>query len=280
MNKYALLVGINNYKGVSDLRGCLEDVRNIQDILTGYFGFTSDRISVLTNEEATKENIISGLKDMVLNARKNDQLVFHFSGHGSQVRDLDNDELKDHLDELICPYDMNWDNGFITDDMLRTILDDLETGIELEIILDCCHSGTGTREIARDRLLKGNIQHTRLSRFLEPPEEVKGRLKEAGKFKFSTRAFRTDSDISLNHVLWTGCLDSQTSADASIDGIFHGAFSYYFCKHIKANDGLIARKELLAIIMASLKQNNFDQTPQLECTAERKVKNVFGRILT
>jgi Caspase domain len=30
-----------------------------------------------------------------------DKLLFHFSGHGSQIRDRDGDELKDQLDEII-----------------------------------------------------------------------------------------------------------------------------------------------------------------------------------
>ena len=56
---------------------------------------------------------------MVKSAVKGDFLIFQFSGHGSQIRDREGDELSDHMDELICPYDMNWDDGFITDDILR-----------------------------------------------------------------------------------------------------------------------------------------------------------------
>jgi hypothetical protein len=33
--------------------------------------------------------------------------VFHYSGHGSQVRDKKGKELRDGKDEIICPWDFN-----------------------------------------------------------------------------------------------------------------------------------------------------------------------------
>ena len=280
MNKHALLVGINNYKGVSDLRGCINDVNNIHDVLVGLFGFSNDRVKILTDEMATKKNIISALESMVKAARRDDQLIFHFSGHGSQIRDTDNDELKDHLDELICPYDMNWDKGFITDDMMGNILNKLDPGVEMEIILDCCHSGTGTRDIIEAHQTGDDGKELRsMIRYLEPPSEIRERFssREAGTFKI--KAFRTDRDISLNHVLWTGCLDYQTSEDAFFDGSYYGAFSYFFCKHITENSGLISRQDLHHRVQESIVLHNYDQTPQLECSPERKIMNVFGGII-
>ena len=39
-----------------------------------------------------------------------------------KIRDRDGDELKDQLDEILCPHDMDWDGTFITDDDLKDIL--------------------------------------------------------------------------------------------------------------------------------------------------------------
>jgi len=33
MARRALLVGINDYKGISDLRGCINDVTNMRDVI-------------------------------------------------------------------------------------------------------------------------------------------------------------------------------------------------------------------------------------------------------
>ena len=59
---------------------------------------------------------------MIGQAEAGDVVVFYFSGHGSQIRDRDGDELTDQLDEVICPYDMDWDRRtFILDDDLDAL---------------------------------------------------------------------------------------------------------------------------------------------------------------
>jgi hypothetical protein len=80
----------------------------------------------------------------------------------------------------------------------------------------------------------------------------------------------------LNHVLWSGCKDWQESADTFLDGEFNGAFSYYLCKHIRATNGAISRRELLSRVTDSLLFNRFRQQPQLECTSEAEYSDVFS----
>ena len=275
MKKQALLVGINKYLNGNDLQGCINDVTNVRNVLKTYFGFVNNNIRVLTDERATKENILLRLRKMVDESDTGDSLIFHFSGHGSQIRDRENDELKDHLDELICPFDMNWDDGFITDDMLSEILSHLKKGVKMEIILDSCHSGTGTREIT-----PGNVhceaKPVVKNRLLKPPADIECRHQgDEDKLK-PKRSFRADPGIILNHILWAGCKDSQTSSDAEIGGNFNGAFSYYFCKHIRDTRGNITRESLISGIRDSLRFNNFDQVPQLECIDSVKPNNIFS----
>jgi metacaspase-1 len=274
--KHALLVGINDYKSINDLNGCVNDVTNIRNILKTFFGYTNDDIRVLTDERATKKNILFRLENMVKKAKTGDHLVFHYSGHGSQIRDRDNDELKDHMDELICPYNMNWDDGYITDDMLRVILDQLPEGVKMEIILDSCHSGTGTREPAIIPASSEDGVKLFRNRYLPPPADIVCRYQGDEDRLLAPRSFRSDESITLNHVLWAGCRDNQTSADAFIDGRYNGAFSYYFCKHIRENRGNITRSELISRISDSLDHNDYSQLPQLECRENIKSEKVFS----
>jgi metacaspase-1 len=267
MKKFALLVGVNNYKNIDGLMGCVNDITNVRNILKTFFGFSNDDIRVLADERATKANILSRLEKMVDTAKKGDHLVFHFSGHGSQIRDRDNDELNDHMDELICPYDMNWDNGYITDDMLRVILDRLTPGVRMEIILDSCHSGTGTRELDADQTL---------GRFLRPPVDIECRFQGEEEKLSAPRQFRTDPVIVMNHILWAACRDNQTSADAYIDGRYNGAFTYYFCKHLRENRGNISREQLHTLTADSLSHHNFTQSPQLECNNNLRSGKIFS----
>lgn len=275
MKKQALLVGINNYKGVNDLQGCINDVTNVRSVLKTYFGFTNKDIRVLTDDRATKNNILTRLVKMVEEAKKGDFLIFQFSGHGSQIRDRHNDELADHLDELICPFDMNWDNGFISDDMLRNILVPLKKGVNMEIILDSCHSGTGTRDFILGPMEGFGMNGIIRNRFLRPPVDIECRYQGDEDKLGPPRTFRTDPEIILNHILWAGCKDTQTSADAQIDGEYNGAFSYYFCKHIRESEGIITRADLHTRVKNSLIYNNYSQTPQLECMNNLKAENIF-----
>ena len=265
MKRSALLVGINDYKGISDLRGCINDVTNMRSILKTYLGFTNKDIRVLVDERATKANIIHRLKHMVDKAVPGDLLVFHFSGHGSQVRDRDGDELKDQMDEILCPWDMNWDNGFITDDTLNDIFRSLKPGVMLEVFLDCCHSGTGLRDIGLGRPAELGPEHPTLNRYLEPPMDIHCRLEGDEDEVKEIKRFKTENSNTLKHVLWAGCMDYQTSADAYINGSYNGAFTYYMCKHLRETHCEIGRNALLKRVRASLKHNRYSQIPQLEC---------------
>jgi hypothetical protein len=171
---------------------------------------------------------------------------------------------------------MNWDDGFITDDMLSNILSKLRKGVSMEIILDSCHSGTGTRDIFPGRSTCSESPGIIKNRFLRPPVDIQSRYQgDEDKLK-PTKSFRTDQEIILNHILWAGCKDNQTSADAQIDGYYNGAFSYYFCKHIRENSGNISREDLYTRVKNSLRFNKFDQVPQLECKLNMKDRNVFS----
>jgi metacaspase-1 len=275
MKKQALLVGINDYQGINDLQGCVNDVTNVRSLLKTFFGFSNSEIRVLTDSRATKKNILSRLAKMVKSAVNGDFLIFQFSGHGSQIRDREGDELADHMDELICPYDMNWDDGFISDDMLREILQDLKKGVRMEILLDSCHSGTGTREISRGTSSSELAWQTAKNRYMYPPADIECRYLGEEDLLKPPRSFRTDREIVINHILWAGCRDNQTSADALINGNYTGAFSYYFCKHVRESEGNISRADLLFRVKNSLKYNKYDQVPQLECKDSLKAGNIF-----
>jgi hypothetical protein len=145
MSKSALLVGIN-------------EITNVYDVLVKYFRFASTDIAMLSDKRATKKAILEGLKVLISKGGTGDTLVFHYSGHGSQVRCTEGDELADGLDEIICPWDFDWDGTFIKDDDFAALFAGLKKGASLEVILDSCYSGTGTREMILDRTSLRKLQ--------------------------------------------------------------------------------------------------------------------------
>lgn len=259
VSRKALLVGINDYRGVADLRGCVNDVSNLRMILKNYCGFANEDIRVLCEGRATKRAIVERLRWLARGAQPGDYRLFHFSGHGSQIRDRDElDELDDGLDELICPYDMDWAGTFLTDDQLRKLLR-VAPGVKLEVILDCCHSGTSLRESQPSAAVSPELSPHVGSRFLAPPFDIEAR--HEGVALTRKRLFRGwDADVTL----WAGCTADQQSADAPMSGVFNGAFTFYFCKHLRDAGGEISRGALLEKIRASLRDDGYVQTPQLE----------------
>jgi metacaspase-1 len=286
MTNKALLVGINRYKMANaDLNGCVNDVTNVRDSLLKYFGFKVEEIRLLVDERATKKAIMDRLRWVVQGAKPGDRLLFHFSGHGSQVRDRQGDELKDKLDEILCPHDMNWDGTYILDDELNKVFSGLPAGVVLDVLLDSCHSGTGTREALGLQQLPPEL--TFKPRFLTPPADILARIDDdlpvqhffdspAAAAKKRSTALRSAPNALPEYLsLFSGCRDNQTSADALIGDKYNGAFTYYFCKHLRDAKGVISRADLLKRVRSSLKFNDFEQVPQLEAAKSKKSRKVL-----
>jgi len=252
MTKKALLAGINRYPDPAHaLKGCINDVRLLEETLRAQYGFTENgNLRILTDGAATRQGILDGLVWLTAGAAPGDSLVFHFSGHGSQVPDAGGDEASDGLDEILCPYDLDWDHP-LTDDDLAEACGSVPAGALLTVILDCCHSGTGLREPVR-------TARAELPRFLPNPAS-------SPRPTLGRRVRRFGVAITeANAVLIAACQDRQTSADAFIDGAYHGAHTYFLCRSLRAAGWRPTYRSLAAATAAALARARFDQVPQLE----------------
>lgn len=162
--KKALLIGVGKYPvdgGWASLNSA-NDIRLIKEALQNQ-GFTPENISIISDENCTRDNILAGIKsNLIQKVKKGDIVFFHFSGHGQQKEDKDGDEI-DAYDECLVPYDspkkyvpgVYEGQKLITDDELRVLFADLRKKLgntgHLLVSLDACHSGTGTRGAAIGR---------------------------------------------------------------------------------------------------------------------------------
>ena len=266
MAKRAVLIGINRYQVPgSDLRGCVNDVKNLEQALTTYYGFSAKDITSLTDLQATKKAMQSAIKKLITGAKKGDVLLLHYSGHGSNVPD-DNGDEADHRDEILCPTNLDWEDP-LRDDWLRKTLNKLRLGVSLTVIMDCCHSGTNTRAITPlDAPIKERFLPCPLDLMAtESGRKLRGTLR--GQLGKAPRGRKRKSDIvhaDIKELLITGCRDTQTSADAHIGGSFNGALTYYLVESITEAKGTLTYRELHQRTIAKLKSNQYDQVPQLE----------------
>ena len=268
MARRALLIGINRYViPGADLRGCVNDVLDLSAVLTELGGFRKSDITTLVDKEATKRAMMAGIKALLKASKKGDVALLHYSGHGSHVPDDEahRDEA-DGRDEILCPTNMNWDDP-MRDDWLRTALDTARDGVQLTVIMDCCHSGSNTRAF-------GPPDEEVKERFLPSPWDIAAAETNRRTMRTVTSSLRRSrgparrsSDIvnaDIPEVLITGCRDTQTSADAFINGRFNGALTYGLVEAIRAKKGKLTYGDLHERASATIRKKKFDQVPQLE----------------
>ena len=123
----------------------------------------------------------------------------------------------------------------------------LEPGATVLILPDSCFSGTVTRLFNPKR-----EDHQTRNRFYQQPG-----VKVQPKIKTGVFAGRGD----IRWVVISGCGETEYSADAYIDGEYHGAFTFYACKTLKPG---ITYRQWYNEIRKYLPGTAFEQEPSLE----------------
>jgi hypothetical protein len=270
--KSALLVGINKYPCLDSryqLRGCVNDVILLASVLQEYFGFEKDDIVQLIDEQATRESILGTIDALIHKLEPEDTVVIHYSGHGSQMTDLEGDE-PDGLDETIVPYDSGRHphaNRDITDDEIHLLLLRLvEITSNITLIFDCCHSGTITRDTfgAKSRWVEPDLRTAEgLGRSrVTLDHAVRGVTGPSGWLPLGTR-----------YVLFAGCRDNESSFEHCLhqgnDLLYHGALTYFLSRElIDAKKGSTCL-EVFEKASACVRAVYSRQHPQLEGARNR-----------
>ncbi|KAF9474667.1 hypothetical protein BDN70DRAFT_298672 [Pholiota conissans] len=163
---WAVVVGINSYphlKPQAQLSGCVNDTQLIVGYLTHDLDVPKDHILLLTSESSpdkhpTRDHILNALYEHLRDnplVQYNDNLLFHFSGHGASYER----ELGSLRTEALCPCDHSAREQHsadfvpdISDRELNIIFSEIrrKKGPNLTVILDCCYSGGATRAAFSD----------------------------------------------------------------------------------------------------------------------------------
>ncbi|SPO01366.1 probable Metacaspase-1B [Cephalotrichum gorgonifer] len=290
----ALLIGINYFGQRGQLRGCINDVRNMSGYLVTHFGYKRDDMVILTDDQQnpisqpTKQNILRAMHWLVKDARPNDSLFFHYSGHGGQTEDLDGDEV-DGYDEVIFPVDFR-QTGHITDDeMHRIMVAPLPAGVRLTAIFDSCHSGTAldlpyiystqgmikAPDLAREagQGLLNALSAGRRSDFDGMTNSLVSLVKKAASGQEAHQRSLVTKTSPADVVMFSGSKDSETSADANISSQATGAMSWAFINALKKNPQQ-SYIQLLNSIRDEL-SGGYSQKPQLSCSHPLNTELLF-----
>jgi Caspase domain len=136
--KKALLIGINYTNVPGDtLRGCIDDVVNVQNVLTSQYGYDAQADIVMLRDDSqdpaqqpTRQNILKAMTDIVAASANCSDIWIHYSGHGALINNGSTG--------VIVPVDYET-AGFITADDMMTIFQNIQC--TAMIMFDSCNSG-------------------------------------------------------------------------------------------------------------------------------------------
>eukprot|EP00397_Hematodinium_sp_SG-2012_P034670 GEMP01037201.1.p1 GENE.GEMP01037201.1~~GEMP01037201.1.p1 ORF type:complete len:362 (+),score=69.00 GEMP01037201.1:75-1160(+) len=244
----ALMIGCNYRGSKAELRGCINDVNNLKELLTTTFGWSPSDITTMTDDDIgslhpDKANVLEQARALVRGASPGDHFFFSYSGHGGQQEDPNGFE-EDGMNETLLPIDFQR-SGMITDDELNKIMiEPLPSGCKLTVFFDACHSGTGMD----------------LSYALTPEG-----------WKEAANPLHVQADV----VMISGCMDEQTSADAMINGSATGALTHSLLQVLGDNQEP-QYSELLQQTHSVLDEGKYKQRPVMTSSQAFNLDRAFS----
>lgn len=301
MTVKALLVGINKYPNPkAELKGCVNDVKRMNSLLTETYGVPDANVRELTDSAAIKQAIVDGLAWLGQREAGEEKPVrlFHFSGHGVQVPDAVGGDEEDGTDEALAPYDYTWDNynSFLLDDELHELYANIGADTHLVVVMDCCHSGTNQRDLengiisrslgpdndertkiaqdvaARKRDNQKKIKEIAATRIRELWQRDGSLANDQSRFDAMMKQFEQQAreelfgqrDVAGTMVLITACQDRQTAADAHLGGSYNGALTYYLTKTLGDAGEQLAYSALIDQLSSGLSDDPALNAPGFE----------------
>jgi len=237
-------------------------------------GYKNNDIKVLLNEKATKTKIVKEFHNLASRTHPGDCIYIHLSGHGQQMVD-DNGDEPDGLDEAFIPYDAQFrykpgryeGANHLRDDELGKLIDVIrsrtgENG-NVIVVMDACHSGTGTRLQDEDEYIRGTSYI-----FAPPGYNLPGIDPE--KLQLSLIKKKNWSPLTV----FSACLPDEVNYEyrAAKQDIYYGRLTYFFCSLVMENTTAITNYSfyirLKEKMSTSFEKKNRKQTPYFESTNE------------
>jgi hypothetical protein len=233
--KLALLVGINNYSD-APLKGCINDTYLQRELLIHRFGFNPKDILLVTDEtniKPTRTGILQAFEEhLIKQAKPGDVVVYHFSGHGSQVFDPDTG-ASDQLNSTFVPIDresLPSGEKTIVSDVMGETLFLLMSALQTEnvaVVLDSCHSGGGKRGNLTIRAINGG------ARFNPSPMERSYQEQWLSQMDKSREWLKQERQKSIaKGIVIASAARNQLAADTPFDGFDAGAFTYVLTQYL------------------------------------------------
>lgn len=277
-NIYALLVGIDNYAvPVSRLQGCINDVMAVEEYLKTRVkseGWNL-HLKILKDSQATRQGIIDGFSEHLCQANSNDVALFYYSGHGSQQaapKEFWEFEPEKLNETLVC-YDSRMEGSWDLADkeLAKLIAEVAQKNPHITLILDCCHSGEGTRDPFQETAVRqytADVRSRPVDSFIFSQSDIQS-------FRSLDRQANGWSLPRGKHILFASCQNSETAKEYNVDGEHRGAFCYFLTKTLNQTQGNLSYRDLFKRVNALVRSKVKQQSPQLEATDSKELDQFF-----
>ena len=204
-NVWAVVIGINAYPRVRQLKYAVNDARAIYDLLVKTNQIPSENVFLMVNGQASLKQLRSTLGTRLKNkAGKDDMVIIYFAGHGATERDMMSPD-GDGLEKYLLPYDADPNDLYASALPMREIAHIFHRirSERLIFIADACYSGASGGRTVSISGVRANISDAFLERIA------------GGKGK----------------VIITASSASEVSVEK--DELRHGVFTYYMVEGLR-----------------------------------------------
>jgi peptidoglycan/xylan/chitin deacetylase (PgdA/CDA1 family)/uncharacterized caspase-like protein len=139
---WAIVIGIDDYPKWPKLRYAVNDAEAVRQTLVERLGFPADHVFSLTNQDATRNGILSVFHTKLLHGgiQRDDRVFVFFAGHGATRKLSSGRELG-----YLIPYDSDPEQ-FATDAIPMTEIQNIAESLPAKhifFVTDACYSGLG-----------------------------------------------------------------------------------------------------------------------------------------
>jgi peptidoglycan/xylan/chitin deacetylase (PgdA/CDA1 family)/uncharacterized caspase-like protein len=158
-DSWAVVVGIDEYQKWPKLSYAVRDAQAMRQTLIERFGFAAERVTLLTNEQATRRNILAAFHDKLSGdaVKRDDRIFMFYAGHGATRKLSSGRDLG-----YIVPVDADpKDTG--TDAIPMSELQNIAESVSAKhvlFVMDACYSGLALTRggASQDRFLRENAR--------------------------------------------------------------------------------------------------------------------------
>jgi len=289
-NKYALIVGIEKFKNLpikTYLQYTVQDATDFYDFLTDSQrgAFPKNNVALLTDEQATRKNIIRELDKIKEKAKPDDLVCVYISSHGTPPNHFGGVFIVTY-DSVVEPRHNIWQSS-ISSEILEKFIQEIPAK-RLIMIMDACYSNGAYKDIP------GFLPSGGKSLGIGDEDEFYGISKDYGKkllgakdivIEEETKPVIQDKSLETESEGYGKVLISASSSDErswESETINNSYFTYFFLDGLERYNGSVQKafyyaKPLVTQKVREEKQGT-EQNPQVMATEKNWNINIAGKV--